>query len=170
VAHDAVFVGGAARLKQEIDRRLRPAVHGTGGRVGGRPPHVRPQASVVNQMSGCETTPARPIVSRRSSVATNSRARATSSALRSGVIGVRLVPLLVVAGHEVAGMTRSPGKLDLLHDLGAEPFVCDAFDVAALREAVVAFEPEAVVNELTDLGLVASDTGRLVAFLKSCLS
>jgi len=69
----------------------------------------------------------------------------------SGVIGVRLVPLLVAAGHEVAGMTRSPGKLDLLRDLGAEPFVCDAFDVAALRETVVAFEPQAVVNELTDL-------------------
>jgi nucleoside-diphosphate-sugar epimerase len=30
----------------------------------------------------------------------------------SGVIGVRLVPLLVAAGHEVAGMTRSPGKLE----------------------------------------------------------
>ena len=26
----------------------------------------------------------------------------------SGLIGVRLVPLLVEAGHEVAGMTRSP--------------------------------------------------------------
>ena len=69
----------------------------------------------------------------------------------SGVIGVRLVPRLVVAGHEVAGMTRSPGKLDLLRDLGAEAVVCDAFDVVALRETVVAFEPEAVVNELTDL-------------------
>jgi NAD(P)-dependent dehydrogenase (short-subunit alcohol dehydrogenase family) len=69
----------------------------------------------------------------------------------SGVIGVRLVPLLVAAGHEVAGMTRSPGKLELLRELGAEPFACDVFDLAALREAVVAFRPEAVVNELTDL-------------------
>ena len=59
------------------------------------------------------------------------------------------MPLLVVAGHEVAGLTRSLGKLDLLRDLGAEPFVCDAFDGAALRGAVVAFEPEAVVNEAT---------------------
>jgi nucleoside-diphosphate-sugar epimerase len=69
----------------------------------------------------------------------------------SGVIGVRLVPLLVAAGHEVAGMTRSPAKLRLLRDLGAEPVVCDAFDVDALSEAVVAFGAEAVVNELTDL-------------------
>jgi nucleoside-diphosphate-sugar epimerase len=69
----------------------------------------------------------------------------------SGVIGVRLVPLLVEAGHEVAGMTRSPEKVERLRNLGAEPVVCDVFDAAALREAVVAFEPEAVVNELTDL-------------------
>src|SRR2546430_712993 len=69
----------------------------------------------------------------------------------SGVIGVRLVPLLVAAGHEVAGMTRSPGKLELLRDLGAEPFACDVLDLAALREGVVAFRPGAVVNELTDL-------------------
>jgi nucleoside-diphosphate-sugar epimerase len=41
----------------------------------------------------------------------------------SGVIGVRLVPLLVAAGHEVAGMTRSPAKLELLRGLGAEPVV-----------------------------------------------
>lgn len=69
----------------------------------------------------------------------------------SGVIGVRLVPLLVEAGHEVAGMTRSPEQVERLRELGAEPVVCDAFNAAALREAVVAFEPEAVVNELTDL-------------------
>ena len=69
----------------------------------------------------------------------------------SGVIGVRLVPLLVAAGHEVAGMTRSPGKAGRLRDLGAEPVVCDVFDADALLDAVVAFEPEAVVNELTDL-------------------
>lgn len=69
----------------------------------------------------------------------------------SGVIGLRLVPLLVAAGHEVAGMTRSVGKVERLRALGAEPVVCDAFDAAALREAVVAFQPEAVVNELSDL-------------------
>jgi nucleoside-diphosphate-sugar epimerase len=69
----------------------------------------------------------------------------------SGVIGVRLVPLLVAAGHEVAGMTRTPGKLERLEELGAKPVLCDAYDADALREAVVAFRPEAVVNELTDL-------------------
>ena len=67
------------------------------------------------------------------------------------MIGVRLVPQLVVAGHEVAGMTRSPAKVELLRRLGAKPVVCDAFDAHALREAVCAFRPDAVVNELTDL-------------------
>ena len=37
----------------------------------------------------------------------------------SGVIGVRLIPLLVRDGHEVAGMTRSPGKAAALRELGA---------------------------------------------------
>jgi nucleoside-diphosphate-sugar epimerase len=69
----------------------------------------------------------------------------------SGVIGVRLLPRLIAAGHEVAGMTRTPAKLELLRGLGAEPVLCDAYDAVALRNAVVAFRPEAVVNELTDL-------------------
>jgi nucleoside-diphosphate-sugar epimerase len=69
----------------------------------------------------------------------------------SGVIGVRLVPRLVAAGHDVAGMTRTPGKLELLRGLGAEPVLCDVFDAAELRDRVVAFQPDAVINELTDL-------------------
>jgi hypothetical protein len=48
-------------------------------------------------------------------------------------------------------MTRSPRKVETLRDLGAEPVVCDAFDAGALRAVVVGFQPEAVVNELTDL-------------------
>jgi len=69
----------------------------------------------------------------------------------SGVIGVRLVPLLVAAGHAVAGMTRSPQKIETLRDLGAEPVVCDAFDAGSLRAVVLGLQPEAVVNELTEL-------------------
>ena len=69
----------------------------------------------------------------------------------SGVIGIRLTPLLIDAGHEVAAMTRSPAKADALGELGAEPVVCDAYDAEALREAVVAFGPEAVMHQLTDL-------------------
>jgi uncharacterized protein YbjT (DUF2867 family) len=69
----------------------------------------------------------------------------------SGVIGVRLVPLLAAGGHTVAGMTRSPGKADRLHDLGAEPVICDVFDRDALTRAVAAFRPDVVFHQLTDL-------------------
>jgi nucleoside-diphosphate-sugar epimerase len=69
----------------------------------------------------------------------------------SGVIGVRLVPLLVADGHEVAGLTRSPGKAEHLRALGAEPVVCDVFDLDALSRAVASFEPDVVLHQLTDL-------------------
>lgn len=69
----------------------------------------------------------------------------------TGAIGVPLVRRLVGAGHVVAGMTRSEAKADRLRELGAEPVVCDVFDAAALERAVVAFRPDAVIHELTDL-------------------
>jgi nucleoside-diphosphate-sugar epimerase len=69
----------------------------------------------------------------------------------SGVIGVRLLPLLVGAGHEVAGLTRSPEKVETLRRLRALPVVCDVFDRRALRAAVADFGPDVVVSELTDL-------------------
>lgn len=67
------------------------------------------------------------------------------------MIGVRLVPLLVDAGHEVVGMTRSAAKQPLLTELGATPVVCDAYDADRLLEAVVAARPELVMHQLTDL-------------------
>lgn len=69
----------------------------------------------------------------------------------SGVIGVRLVPLLVAARHQVAGMTRSPEKIAGLQALGAEPVLCDVYDADALRASVVRFRPDAVMHQLTDL-------------------
>lgn len=69
----------------------------------------------------------------------------------SGVIGVRLVPLLTALGHQVAGMTRSPGKAELLRELGAEPVVCDVYDREALIDAVTGSEPRLVMHQLTDL-------------------
>jgi nucleoside-diphosphate-sugar epimerase len=69
----------------------------------------------------------------------------------TGVIGVRLVPLLVNAGHEVTGMTRSEAKRDELRGLGAEPVVCDVFDAARLMAVVGESAPDAVMHQLTDL-------------------
>jgi nucleoside-diphosphate-sugar epimerase len=69
----------------------------------------------------------------------------------SGVIGVRLIPLLVGAGHTVAGMTRSPEKVKLIEGLGAQPVVCDVFGRDELEAAVTEFKPDLVMHQLTDL-------------------
>jgi uncharacterized protein YbjT (DUF2867 family) len=69
----------------------------------------------------------------------------------TGVLGIRLVPLLVADGHEVTGMTRSEAKVDMLQALGTHAAVCDVYDADGLREAVVASGADAVVHLLTDL-------------------
>lgn len=69
----------------------------------------------------------------------------------TGVIGRRLVPLLVDAGHEVAGTTRRPERAASLTEMDARPVVVDVFDAAALREAVTTERPDAIMHQLTDL-------------------
>ena len=69
----------------------------------------------------------------------------------SGVIGSRLVPLLLDAGYTVGAMTRSSAKAARLASLGAEPIVCDVFERGALTTAVRSFSPDLVLHELTDL-------------------
>ena len=67
----------------------------------------------------------------------------------TGVLGRPLVPMLLERGHVVAGLTRS--QADVVRALGAEPIVCDVYDVERLRTLVGAFDPEIVVHLLTDL-------------------
>ncbi|NNH74608.1 NAD-dependent epimerase/dehydratase family protein [Nocardia uniformis] len=69
----------------------------------------------------------------------------------TGVLGSRLVPLLIAAGYEVAGMTRSADRAAAVSEVGATPVVCDVYDAAALTEAVVAYAPDLVMHQLTDL-------------------
>ncbi len=69
----------------------------------------------------------------------------------TGAIGGRLVPQLVEAGHQVTAITRSKEKLGMLSDLGAEAVVCDVFDAGRLGTVVARAEPDAVINQLTDL-------------------
>lgn len=69
----------------------------------------------------------------------------------SGVIGSRLVPLLLDAGYVVGAMTRSPAKAERLAKAGAQPIVCDVFDRPALFTAVHSFAPDVLLHELTDL-------------------
>ena len=69
----------------------------------------------------------------------------------SGVIGRRLVPMLLEAGHEVHGGTRDERGAAVLRALGAVPCVADVFDRAALHAAVRQSQPEVVIHQLTDL-------------------
>jgi hypothetical protein len=80
----------------------------------------------------------------------------------SGVLGQRLVPRLLAAGHVVGGMTRSSGKAALLAELGAEPIVCDVYDRDELIQAVKSFQPDVVMNQLTDLPDDADDIAAYV--------
>jgi nucleoside-diphosphate-sugar epimerase len=78
----------------------------------------------------------------------------------SGVIGVRLVPLLVAAGHEVTAMTRTTAKVDAIQALGAEAVCCDVFDRDALVAALATVAPDAVIHQLTDLPDDPADLAR----------
>jgi nucleoside-diphosphate-sugar epimerase len=68
-----------------------------------------------------------------------------------GAIGRRLTPLLIAAGHDVVGTTRSTEKVAALHALGAVPVVVDVFDAPALARALQAAAPHGVIHQLTDL-------------------
>ena len=69
----------------------------------------------------------------------------------TGAVGRPLVPLLTAAGHEVAGLTRSPAKADVLRRIGATPVIADALDPAAVMDVVQREKPEVVVHELTSI-------------------
>jgi nucleoside-diphosphate-sugar epimerase len=69
----------------------------------------------------------------------------------SGAIGTRLVPQLTERGHEVTGTATSPEGAKRVSALGAEAIVLDLLDPRAVREAVLAAEPEAIVHEATAL-------------------
>ncbi|WP_411072641.1 NAD-dependent epimerase/dehydratase family protein [Streptomyces sp. cmx-4-25] len=58
----------------------------------------------------------------------------------TGAVGRQLVPRLEAAGHEVVGISRR----------GPRPV--DVLDAEAVRRAVAAIAPDAVVHQLTDLG------------------
>ncbi len=79
----------------------------------------------------------------------------------SGVIGVRLVPLLTSRGHRVVGTTRSASKADLLRSLGADPVICDVFNRGTLRGALISARPDAIIDQLTDL---PDDVSRISEF------
>src|SRR5262249_48942562 len=64
-------------------------------------------------------------------------------------MGKQLVPLLVAAGHEVVGMTRSEANATVLAELGAAPVVADGLDPHQVAGAVAEAQPEVIVHQLT---------------------
>ena len=81
----------------------------------------------------------------------------------SGAIGRRLTPLLLEAGHDVTGMTRSLASARELEATGVHAVVADVFDADALKRAVVDARPGVVIHQLTDLPRVLNDEAQLAA-------
>jgi len=69
----------------------------------------------------------------------------------TGAIGLQLVPQLIAAGHSVVGTTRTAAKAELIKRMGAEPVIADGLDAPAIRAAVIAAEPDTIIDQMTDL-------------------
>ena len=79
------------------------------------------------------------------------RAKRLFLAGATGVIGARLLRLMLAAGYEVAAMTRTPEKIEGLRAAGTTPVLCDILDRESLGVAVSFFLPVVVVHQVTDL-------------------
>jgi nucleoside-diphosphate-sugar epimerase len=69
----------------------------------------------------------------------------------TGIIGLRLLPLMLADGHAVAAMTRTQAKVEGLRAAGVTPILCDVFERDSLIAAVRGFRPDVVVHQVTDL-------------------
>lgn len=68
-----------------------------------------------------------------------------------GAIGSRLLPQLIVRGHDVVATTRSAEKMAGVRALGAEAVVMDGLDAGPVGEAVARAEPDVIVHQMTAL-------------------
>ncbi len=73
----------------------------------------------------------------------------------TGAIGHWLIPQLKERGHEIVASVRSPAKGDRLRAMGVESVIVDLLDPEAVRLAVCASRPDAIIHEATALGGVA---------------
>ena len=71
----------------------------------------------------------------------------------SGVLGRRLVPQLVIRGHQVTATTTSAAKLGLVAERGADGVVMDGLDAVSVGEAVAAARPEVIVHQMTAISV-----------------
>jgi nucleoside-diphosphate-sugar epimerase len=71
----------------------------------------------------------------------------------TGALGRPLVPLLLAAGHDITGTTRSPAKAASIEEAAAHAAVVDAYDADALSATALAAQPDVVISLLTDLAV-----------------
>ncbi|MBU8974799.1 NAD(P)-dependent oxidoreductase [Lysobacter sp. MMG2] len=67
----------------------------------------------------------------------------------TGALGLPLVRVLCALGHDVTGMTRDGPGVHRLRELGAAVSLADAFDALAVRDAIEAASPDAIIDQLT---------------------
>lgn len=67
----------------------------------------------------------------------------------TGVVGRRIIPQLVAAGHDVTALGRSPQKRQRLSEIGATPVDVDLFNRPALRYAIAGHDT--VINLATSI-------------------
>ena len=81
----------------------------------------------------------------------------------SGAIGRPLIAELLKQGHSVVGMTTSGERAKGLKAQGAEAVVVDAFDAAAVQDAVERSGAEALIDQLTSLPKELGDMPKYAA-------
>jgi nucleoside-diphosphate-sugar epimerase len=69
----------------------------------------------------------------------------------AGAIGRPLTRLLVRAGHDLTGTTRSEASAAEIERAGAKAAILDVYDAPAVGAAVAAVRPEVLIHQLTDL-------------------
>ena len=70
----------------------------------------------------------------------------------TGAVGRALVPLLIKAGHDVVGTSRTPGGVERLRAQGVTGVRVDMLDADDTRRAVAAAAPDVIMHQLTALG------------------
>ena len=71
----------------------------------------------------------------------------------SGAIGRPLTAMLVAAGHEVTGTSRTEAGAATIVAAGATAAMVDVRDAAAVAEAMIRARPDVVIYQVTDLSL-----------------
>ena len=78
----------------------------------------------------------------------------------TGVVGARLLPLLVDLGYDVSATTTSEAKTSQLRRVGTTAYVVDLLDRDAVMKAVADAQPEVIVHQATALSAMGDNMRR----------